>query len=707
MKKFLLTQLWVFVSIITFAQIPSGYYDSADGEIGYSLKTALHNIIDDHTDQGYSALWTLYYTSDERADGKVWDMYSDCDLTFGTDQDNGSGGTTECDKYNREHSFPKSWFNDGSPMINDPFHVVPTDKKVNSERGSLAYGEVSSASYTSLNGSKVGSNSLAGYTGTVFEPIDEYKGDFARGYFYMATRYEDVVAGWENHASGGDAMLDGSSDQVFEIWALDMLISWHELDPVSQKEIDRNDAIYDYQGNRNPFIDHPEWVGCIWENECSTSSSPTITITESLTDLGTVAFGNSSTAQSYTVEGTDLTEDITITASSDFEVALTDNDADFGSSITLTESTGSVSSTTVFVRFTPASDANTSVNGTLTHSSTGATDEVINVSGTEETAAGTPAIIVSESSFDFGEISFGNSSTAQSYTIEGSDLTEDISITASESFEISLDDVDANYTDNLTINQSGGEVSSTTIFARFKPSSDTNGQVTGNITHTSSGATNQVIEVIGTEEDTSLPVVSFSGNSIVIDPSDSYTVFVKTDKAVSEDLTINLEIVNATNIEYSTNGFTTQPEENNESINLSLLAGETTTSFQINFGSDINSTVTKAIEFGLLSDANYTIGSNSSFEITINPGEKDGTVTSLPKDVNSSEPLVHPNPVSGTLFINGNENITQVKIYNLRGEKVYQSKVKSSVDVSGFQKGIYYILLFENSVAKAHKFIVD
>ncbi|SDS65156.1 Por secretion system C-terminal sorting domain-containing protein [Formosa sp. Hel1_31_208] len=270
----------VLTAFISSAQIPPGYYDAATGT-GFALKTQLKNIIDDVNDNNgqpfhdnsvtYSQLWTLYETSDVRPDGKVWDMYSDCNFTFVVDQDMGSGGGSECSKFNREHSFPRSWFDDQQslPIFADAFHVIPSDKKVNAERGNLAYGEVASASYTSLNGSKRGSSSITGPTGQVFEPADEFKGDIARGFFYVATRYENLISGWEANDSDGDSMLDGSSNRVFEQWALDMLYSWHVNDPVSQKEIDRNNAIFLHQDNRNPFIDNPQYVFDIWQDVLS------------------------------------------------------------------------------------------------------------------------------------------------------------------------------------------------------------------------------------------------------------------------------------------------------------------------------------------------------------------------------------------------------------------------------------------------------
>ncbi|MDX9846832.1 MAG: endonuclease [Tenuifilaceae bacterium] len=269
MKKFLLFAFLVAHCTNLFAQAPSGYYTAAQEKVKQELMASLHQIIKDHTVLSYSALWSAFYVTDDRIDGKVWDMYSSCSFTFGNDQDSGSGGTSECQFYNREHSFPKSWFNDESPMYTDIFHLYPTDKKVNSVRSNYPFGEVGTATYTSSNGCKLGNSSYAGYSGTVFEPIDEYKGDFARTYFYMATRYYDKIKNWSS------PVTNGTQYPAYKEWVVNLLLEWHEQDPVSQKEIDRNNAIFDsYQHNRNPYIDHPEFALRVW-GDATTASSTT------------------------------------------------------------------------------------------------------------------------------------------------------------------------------------------------------------------------------------------------------------------------------------------------------------------------------------------------------------------------------------------------------------------------------------------------
>ncbi|MFL9844510.1 endonuclease [Flavobacterium rhizosphaerae] len=296
MKKIYTLSALLF-SVAVLAQIPAGYYDAATGT-GYTLKTQLHNIIKDHTDQGYGGLYETYTASDKdfyyENDGTLLDMYSEnpdgedaYEYTYGSDaQDDGSGGTSEGQKFNREHIIPQSYFSSQSPMRSDAHFVVPTDKYVNAQRNNLPFGKVATANYTSTNGSKRGSNLnsgySAGYSGTVFEPIDEFKGDIARMFFYFATRYEgqltDFYTATEATSTQAKVMFDGTEGHTFSPTFLSILLSWNAQDPVSQREIDRNNAIYDRQDNRNPYIDHPEYVTAVWGTIAGTGVYQTIKI---------------------------------------------------------------------------------------------------------------------------------------------------------------------------------------------------------------------------------------------------------------------------------------------------------------------------------------------------------------------------------------------------------------------------------------------
>jgi|WetSurMetagenome_2_1015567.scaffolds.fasta_scaffold00037_1 endonuclease I len=270
LKYYIFSTYLFLVSAILQAQ-PAGYYDSATGLNGTALQQALHDIIDNHTSCTYADLWTYFQSTDKRSDGKVWDMYSDIpsgtpaySYVFITNQCGNYNSEGDC--YNREHSFPKSWFGgEILPMYTDMFHLYPTDGYVNNRRDNYPYGVTSSPTWTSTNGSRLGPSSYPGYTGIVFEPVNAYKGDLARTYFYMAVRYYGEDDSWP-----GSDMVTGSQPKA---WALKMLLEWDIADPVSQKERDRNNTVYGIQGNRNPFIDNTSFAGLIWGSQTGTEES--------------------------------------------------------------------------------------------------------------------------------------------------------------------------------------------------------------------------------------------------------------------------------------------------------------------------------------------------------------------------------------------------------------------------------------------------
>ena len=288
-----ITLFLIFSLSSVFAQIPNGYYNNATGN-GYQLKTQLYNIINQQNDQGYSAIDGFFreYDLDNYYENNysILDIYSE--NPNGQDPYNFTPNIDECgsysgegDCYNKEHIIPKSVFNENSPMQGDAHQLLPTDGRVNGLRGNFPMGRVddnnlasqSGISNPTQNGSKLGYNLdigySQGYSETVFEPIDEFKGDVARIHFYFATRYQNQISNWDDYP-----MFNGSSNQVFETVFLNILLEWHNMDPVSQKEIDRNDAIYyHHQGNRNPFVDHPEYVNVIWnpQDDDQAPSSPT------------------------------------------------------------------------------------------------------------------------------------------------------------------------------------------------------------------------------------------------------------------------------------------------------------------------------------------------------------------------------------------------------------------------------------------------
>jgi endonuclease I len=316
MKHFY-TLLFIIITSASFAQIPADYYDSANGLTGFTLKTELHNIISNgHITRTYDQLYdgvgitgsqgyidthsdvAVSSGNNYENDGTILDFYSEnpadndgnpATPTPNNDPYNFTHGNNQCgnqsaegDCYNREHLVPQSSFGSAYPMYSDINCVVPTDGRVNNFRGSLPFGNVATANWTSMNGSKRGSSAMVGYSGDVFEPIDEFKGDIARALLYFATRYEDTVDGYTSFD-----MFNGTNDQVFFPWAIDVLLDWsNNVDPVDQRERDRNEAVYKFQGNANPFVDHPEYANMIWDPTPDTESpaDPTNLVASNPTD---------------------------------------------------------------------------------------------------------------------------------------------------------------------------------------------------------------------------------------------------------------------------------------------------------------------------------------------------------------------------------------------------------------------------------------
>ncbi|MCC3215431.1 endonuclease [Chryseobacterium sp. X308] len=282
MKQILSFFLLSVAFMSALAQAPAGYYNQSPTLTGAALKTALKTIISNgHIDNGYGGLWTGYATTDRdyfyENDGTILDIYSEnpngadqYNFTLGTSQCGSAGYSNEGDCYNREHVVPQSLFNNASPMVADIHFIRATDGKVNGMRSNYPFGIVGTPSFTSKNGSKLGTSVSAGYAGTVFEPIDAFKGDIARMILYFVTRYEDKLP---NFTSGD--MLGNTAFPGLQPWALNQYLAWNAMDPVSPEEIARNNASYTYQGNRNPFIDHPEYVTQIWGAPVIDSQAPT------------------------------------------------------------------------------------------------------------------------------------------------------------------------------------------------------------------------------------------------------------------------------------------------------------------------------------------------------------------------------------------------------------------------------------------------
>ena len=370
----------------------------------------------------YDGLWTAYQTTDVYPSdstgkaGKIWDMYSDCLFTPTGKGDGKQCGTYSgvCDCFNREHSLPKSWFNEKTPAYYDLGHIVPTDGKVNGMRSNNVFGECASG-YATWGTGKLGkakavttmnvkgsSTITTTFTGTAFEPADKYKGDFARMYMYMVIRYKPGNSNSVDLAAAGEGSTMFNSDDTnygLTDYSIALLMKWHRQDPVSQKEIDRNNGMETTQGNRNPFIDYPCLAEYLWGNKAGqavTLSELVGTFTGSWTSgdgcpcvgptitspTGTVNIGTTNTSNSIykdvTVQGTNLASGsliLTIGGTNDSYFKLPGG----ASSTTITKAQAEAGYN-ITITYTPT--ANGSHTATLTISGCGVTSHVVTLTGT-------------------------------------------------------------------------------------------------------------------------------------------------------------------------------------------------------------------------------------------------------------------------------------------------------------------------------------
>ena len=243
----------------TTAIAQAEYYTSIDGtKGGAALKTALYNLIKNHKQISYgsgtSSTWGAFYTTDaviENGQRRVLDMYSNEKRYFGSKGSAVSG-------MNIEHSVAKSWWGGGkNNAYCDLHHLNPSDQNANSRKSNYPLGELTSVSWD--NGvTFVGKANIDGSSQNAYEPCDEYKGDFARTFMYMFTCYQDLTweYTWMNY--------ENSTYPTLKPWAVELLLKWHKQDPVSEKEVNRNNAVHEVQGNRNPYIDYPQLADYVW-----------------------------------------------------------------------------------------------------------------------------------------------------------------------------------------------------------------------------------------------------------------------------------------------------------------------------------------------------------------------------------------------------------------------------------------------------------
>ena len=391
--------LVLLTNVTMYAAIPSGYYSAADNKKSTALLSALHGCIDGHTTLSYGSLENYYDDTDLTADGYIWDMYSTCKFTI---NDDGGSQSRICDVWNKEHSVPQSWFGEASPMKSDLFHVYPTDARVNNFRSNYPYGETSNRSYIDGDSKALGylgTSNFSGYSGKVFEPVDQYKGDFARTYFYMVARYLDK--NFNKSENGKVVFTYSNSTTGLTTYAINLFLKWHRQDPVSQKEIDRNNAVYKHQKNRNPFIDYPYLAEYIWGekknetmvlDELMSSSDPDFVPGESDGSRGDVVrtpiLSVSATTVNFPsvmvdeessygikVTGMYLTSDVTLTISGEdadmFEASC--------SSLTIAEANSSITKNNVILTYVPTEEGQHS--GVLQIASEGAETRTVKLYG--------------------------------------------------------------------------------------------------------------------------------------------------------------------------------------------------------------------------------------------------------------------------------------------------------------------------------------
>ena len=404
--------------------VTTAYYSSLDNKSGATLVSALTTLTHGNysgviygSGSCTSCVWGAFGTTDVYPSsspyaGKIWEIYAGCtNFTFQTNQGSSCStvcGTTSGCGYNREHSLPKSWFGIASSNLTssykgpgtDVHHIYPTDVNVNSKRGNVPYGVVGSATYTSPNGSKKGTCSWpSGYSGTVFEPADEFKGDLARSYLYMLVTwnaYNTSTYSFTQDSDGAGAIIfnnniTSAGNFGLTAYGLELLLTWHRNDPVSQKEIDRNNAVEAVQGNRNPFIDYPCLAEYIWGTKagntfkcsdvlgsfesgfvvgtsdgCDCGTDPAITSPKGTIDLGNTTV-STAVSQTVTVQGANLTSgnltlSVTGTNAAYFSLSrttITRAQAEAGYNITITYTPTAVGSHTATLRISGCGLAST------------------------------------------------------------------------------------------------------------------------------------------------------------------------------------------------------------------------------------------------------------------------------------------------------------------------------------------------------------
>lgn len=675
-------------SLYSFAQIPTGYYSNATGT-GYILKTQLYDIIKGHTDQGYAGLYITYETSDVdnfyENDGTVLDMYSENPTSL--DPYNYSISSTqrcgsyskEGDCYNREHIIPQSVFAENFPMKSDAHSVTPTDGQVNNLRNNFPHGTVATVISTSLNGSKMGTSGIAGYSGSIFEPLDEFKGDIARMYFYFATRYENTVAGYSF------PMFNATTDQVFTTSFLNMLLTWHAQDPVNAREIARNNAIYARQNNRNPFIDHPEYVQAVWnpvpdiQNPTAATNLAVTGTTSSSVSLSWTAGTDNVAVTNYeiymngvlntSVPSSNLTATITgLSASTAYSFYIVAKDAALNSSPVSNTVTGT---TTIFIPDTQNPTAPTNV------AVTGVSSNTISLSWT----AGTDNVAVT--SYDVYVNSVYKS------TVSGTTaIVNGLSPETTYSFYIVAKDAAAN-------------------------SSDQSNSVVGTTSALSSSCTSENFESIPANN-SSYSIRTWTGNTGV----DWTATDARTDQTVStRAILVRNGSLSASTSSDGIGSFTVSTQQKFTTGNSGTFALRVNGNIvgTIPFGTPGGSVTTTTISnINIAGDVTISITDNSNLA-TSRVAFDDLSWTCYSglglETLSQKEFKIYPNPSNGdfNIIFDDSNGVHSVEIFSLLGQKVFEKEktASSTISVNNLQKGTYLIKVTKDSKSRTEKIIIN
>lgn len=255
--------IFLLIPCAVVAGIPDGYYANANGKKKAALKAAMHDIIQPKKVLSYgsgpNSTWSGFYRTDRTSDGYVIDRYSPRSEWVKFSSSASASSASAPSGMNIEHSFPKSWWGGSSNnAYKDLFNLMPSESGINSDKSNYAMGKVTNVNVN--NGStKVGTGPTSSGSKKLWEPADEWKGDFARDYFYMVTTYSNLT--W---TSNGLDMLESNDYPTMQKWAYTLLLQWARQDPVNEIERKRNDDVYGIQMNRNPFVDFPNLAEYIW-----------------------------------------------------------------------------------------------------------------------------------------------------------------------------------------------------------------------------------------------------------------------------------------------------------------------------------------------------------------------------------------------------------------------------------------------------------